>query len=640
MSSKLEIDKQLYYQQCGAVVEMINQAKSDYYIQTLSSADSKDMFKVINSLVSNQATPLLSSDSDTVLANKFAEFFHSKVATIRADLDAMDCTSVPDGDASQPVNCLLANFSEVSEVSLSKVITRAPSKSCSLDPVPTWFLKDPAILQSVLPTLTALVNTSLTSGEVPTCLKSALVTPILKKSGLDPDELRNHRPISNVPYASKVLERVAANQISEHLEIHGLRDSHQSAYRPNHSTETALVKIKNDIDLALDQGDGMLLVLLDLSAAFDTIDHQILLDRLEQTCGITGCVRQWLSSYLSDRTQTVIIGESLSEPRALNIGVPQGSVLGPLLFSAYIQPTGAIIKRHNTGHHGYADDTQLCRRFSPQVPGSLLAGINKLEACIDELTRWMTQNKLKLNNDKTEFMVIVSKHHQCLVDEVAPVLTLGDSVISPSLSVRNLGATFDTHMTMVPHINNVTRTSYFHLQTLSRIRRHVDKDTCAAAARALILSRLDYANSLLAGVPDNAMHKLQVVQNNAARLVTRTSRRAHITPVLRDLHWLPVRQRVRHKMMCLTFSALHSSTAPVYLADLLQRQQHTRALRSNGCTSNLVVPRTVKAVGDRAFSVFAPREWNLLPPDVRACSTYSSFRRSLKTCLFRRHFVQ
>ena len=156
-----------------------------------------------------------------------------------------------------------------------------------------------------------------------------------------------------------MVERVVAERLSRHLDLYGLRDDFQSAYRPGHSTELALLRIKNYIDLALDQGKGVPLVFWDLSAAFDTIGHQILLDRLECACGVTGRVHQWLSSYLSNRTHRAKIGESLSKPKTLHMGVPQGSVLGPPLFSIYYQPVIDIIKKRGCCYHGYADDMQL-----------------------------------------------------------------------------------------------------------------------------------------------------------------------------------------------------------------------------------------------------------------------------------------
>ena len=182
--------------------------------------------------------------------------------------------------------------------------------------------------------------------------------------------------------------------------------------------------------------------------------------------------------------------------------------------------------------------------FKPTSPASLLEAIGRMETCIVEIQQWMTCNKLRLNSAKTELMVAVSPHHQRLVDEAKPVLRTGDSVIYPRASVRNLGVIFDSQMTMRRCVNSIIRSANAHLRSLGRVRRYLDDATGAAAARALILSRLDFANSLPAGIPARLMNRLQVVQNNAARLVTRTPSRAHIAPVLQDLHWLPVRQRV------------------------------------------------------------------------------------------------
>ena len=163
-------------------------------------------------------------------------------------------------------------------------------------------------------------------------------------------------------------------------------------------------------------------------------------------------------------------------------------------------------------------------------------------------------------------------------------------------------------------------------------------DTCAAAVRALVLSRLDYANSLLYDVPDCALEKLQVLQNNAARLVSRCPRRGHITPVLRQLHWLPIRQRISHTLLSLAHRAVHDESTPLYLQELIQPKRAPRALRSKSAALQLHAPRTTKRIGDRAFSVGAPREWNALPPDTRCVDSYASFKKCVKTILFRQHF--
>jgi hypothetical protein len=184
-------------------------------------------------------------------------------------------------------------------------VIKSPTKSCSQDPVPTWLLKDSSVLQTAIPLLVATINTSLSECSVPSNLKTAHVTPLLKKEGLDTKEYKNYRPVSNLPFLSKLLERVVAQQLTKHMSEHGLNDVFQSAYRPKHSTETALLRIKCDIDSALARREGTLLLLLDLSCAFDTLDHQIILERLSQYVSITGHALSWFELYLRDRQQCV-----------------------------------------------------------------------------------------------------------------------------------------------------------------------------------------------------------------------------------------------------------------------------------------------------------------------------------------------
>ena len=188
--------------------------------------------------------------------------------------------------------------------------------------------------------------------------------------------------------------------------------------------------------------------------------------------------------------------------------------------------------------------------------------------------------------------------HQRLIDITKPLLRVGDSVIPPSASVRNLhamGAILDAQMIMCQRVTSIVRSVSAHPRSLRRVRRYLNATTAAAAARTLILSLLDYANALLAGLSIKLTNRIQVVQNNAARLVARTSPRSHITPVPQELHWLPVRLRVFHKVMCLAYKA-HSSTAPAYLSDLIPRRQRTRSLRSSTDGSLLTVLRTRKPV--------------------------------------------
>ena len=197
-------------------------------------------------------------------------------------------------------------------------------------------------------------------GFVPSTWKQAVVTPLIKKTSLPKEELKNYRPLSGLCFISKLVERVVASQIKQHLDDNNLGNHYQSAYKTGHSTETALLCIKNDVHTSLSKGMPTALVLLDLSAAFDTIDHGVLLNCLTSWFGLGGVVLDWFSSYLAGRVQSVKVGDILSNPAELVSGVPQGSVLGPILFSLYTTPLSKVISAYEKiSYHFYADDTQL-----------------------------------------------------------------------------------------------------------------------------------------------------------------------------------------------------------------------------------------------------------------------------------------
>ncbi len=234
----------------------------------------------------------------------------------------------------------------------------SPNKCCELDPMPTWMIRD--CIEEVLPLMTKIINLSLRSGEMPDDLKLAIIKPLLKKLCLDLVK-QNYRPVSNLAFLGKLIERIVALQIIDYLQANNLIDMFQSAYRKYHSKETALLR---DILMHLDKSDTVMLVLLDLSATCDTIDHEILFKRMEKSCGIKGKVLKYLKSYLTEWKQKVVIGDSESSLRDLKYGVPQRSVLGPILFNIYMAPLGDLIRKYGLQYHIYADDTQIYIAFS------------------------------------------------------------------------------------------------------------------------------------------------------------------------------------------------------------------------------------------------------------------------------------
>ena len=391
------------------------------------------------------------------------------------------------------------------------------------------------------------------------------------------------------------------------------------------------MKIVNDLLIFADRGNSSLLVLLDLSAAFDTIDHSILLDRLENLVGVTGIALSWFRSYLSDRYQFVNINGQSSTHTKVKFGVPQGSVLGPILFTLYMLPLGTIIRNHNINFHCYADDTQLYISARPDDPLHL----NKIEDCVRDIRDWMSSNFLLLNSDKTEVLLLGPKSVRNKLSALP--LNLNSFLVTPGTSVKSLGVTIDPDLAFDEHINNITRIAFLHLRNIAKLRNALSLQDAEKLVHAFITSRLDYCNALLSGCSCKSLNKLQLVQNAAARVLTRTRKFDHISPVLSNLHWLPVKFRIEYKILLLTYKALNG-LAPTYLTELISYYKPSRDLRSQSAGS-LLVPRINKVTsGSRAFSYKAPQLWNNLPVSVRDSDTASIFKSRLKTYLFSQAF--
>jgi len=474
--------------------------------------------------------------------------------------------------------------------------------------------------------ISLLISQLLSSGSVPLELKTAAVTPVLKKHGLDPTNMANFRPISNLPFLSKLLEKVVSAQLQTHLSANNHYECFQSAFRTLHSTETALLRVVNDLLLATDSGSTSILILLDISSAFDTISHNILISRLS-AIGVSGTALTWFTSYLSDRQHYISIRQAKSTTLSVPHGVPQGSVLGPLLFIIYMLPLGNIIRHHGFKFHCYADDTQLYIHSQCNSPFPT----NSISACIDDLNAWMTSNFLKLNTDKTDLLLIGSPRitPRFCVDNVH----IAGVSVQPSTTVKNLGIIFDSSLSFLPHISSLTKSAFFHLRNIARLRPFLNITDAETLVHAFITSRLDYCNSLFYGLPDSSINKLQYIQNSAARVLTYTKKSSHITPILRRLHWLPVRFRINYKILLITFKALHG-LAPPYISDLIHTYSPARTLRSSD-TGLLRIPRhKLSSFGGRAFCTAAPTLWNSIPQDIRDLSTLHEFKTHLKTYLF------
>jgi len=257
------------------------------------------------------------------------------------------------------------------------------------------------MLDDLAPFFLYLFNRSLSEGYIPVSQKRAVVFPTLKKPNLDTSLSQNYRPISNLSFLSKTVERLVSMQLLPYLERSGLLPPYQSGFRANHSTETALLSLLSEIYSAIDKSQLTLLALYDVSSAFDMVDHEILLQRLEISCGIKGTPLLWFRSYLSERSQMIISGNSRTQWVPIKLGVPQGSVLGPLLFILYTADIPTLFSNHRATGHLFADDVQA---FVHGPPSDQLLLTGYIETLSQDLHRWMSSNRLSLNSSKTQFI--------------------------------------------------------------------------------------------------------------------------------------------------------------------------------------------------------------------------------------------
>ena len=281
-------------------------------------------------------------------------------------------------------------------------------------------------------------------------------------------------------------------------------------------------------------------------------------------------------------------------------------------------------------------DTQLYKSCTPSIIDQT---IQTTQNCITDIKTWMTTHKLKLNDDKTEVLLIHTNRSFSSNTKPSSIL-VGNADITFSDSARNLGFILSSDMSLDQHITHICHSAYAALHQISTIRQYLTTEAAKKLVCALVLSRLDYVNALLAGCPKHCLDRLQKVQNSAARLVLKAKKRDHVTPLLQILHWLPIEARIQYKLSLLCHN-FFSDSSPTYISALLSVYTPARNLRTSNDHRILSVPRVrTKTFGERAFSLAAPKQWNSLPASLRNITSTTSFKKALKTYLFKLHYSQ
>ena len=626
-------DKLNYKEQCRLVKDLIAETKKKYYNNKIMSTkgDQKQLFKIINSVFHNKKeSQLPSRDSTKDLTNDFSDYFIDKITSLGSRFTASNNYTAhhSDHDCDFSGANTLSNFKLTTCDEIAKLIKSSPNKSSMLDPIPTWLVKK--CTSALVPFITAMVNLSLSSFDMPYELKRAILTPFMIGITLDHKVFNNFRPISNIALLTKIIEKVVADRLNIHMLENHIHEVYQSSYKKLHSTETALTSVLDDILRAVDDKNNVILLMLDLSSAFDTLDHSILLNRYESMLGIKRTALEWFKSYLSDRNQYVCIDNVYSKSCKIKCSVPQGSVLGPLLSNIYTLPLGNIIKKHGIRYPIYADDSQKYAFFNLQDYAST---VKEMETLVSDIRQWYDENLLMCNVPKTEVLLISSMYKplSCTIP-----ISVGNCVITPSAHVKDLGVILDKHLSMETHVNNTVKNAFLKIREISYYRKYLTEESAKTLMHAYVTSRVDYCNGLLYGLSNNLLRKLQSVLNTAARVVTMTRKYDSITPVLKRLHWLPVKFRVQFKLLLLVFKSLNG-LAPSYLRDKLILKPSNNLRSSHQML--LIIPNTKSNhYGDRCFSVAGRKLCNSLPKHLRTCASIHSFKGGLKTHLFKSAF--
>ena len=469
------------------------------------------LFKVANELLDKKQEQILPIHADAKeLADEFNNYYIDKIKKIRQSIPTDSI--VPECCKRKFEGALLTDFSPTNENEINDVLKKSGLKTSAEDPIPSKVLK--SLLETSIEMWKVLINKSFEEGTFDG-VKCSVIEPLLKKQDLDPEIRKNYRPVSKLPFFSKLTERLVLRRLESHMDEHALHEDSQFGYKQHHSTETMMRGMMDEILKGFDENKATIIIFLDLSAAFDTIDFDKVLEILREEIGITGRALEWFRSFLTGRRQCVKIGDQYSDYLEVMYGAPQGSVLGPKLFSLNVGSQPLVFKKCLYATSSFADDSNGRKQFALSFQYNVLK--HDIVKCMNLIVKWNDALFMKINPDKTELMLCrpPSLNSEVIING----MIYDDQCIRFSDSVKNVGVNLDCNLTLDNHVNKVTSHSYKILRDVSQIKKFLSKERLQTLVHAIVTSRLDYCNSLFTGLTKNNIRKLQKVQNRAASLI-------------------------------------------------------------------------------------------------------------------------
>lgn len=511
-------------------------------------------------------------------------------------------------------------LSEVSGDAILKTITSITSKAIGCDGISRAMIV--TIIDILLPTITRILNFSLMSGEFPTLWRSANIIPIPKISS--PLLPIHFRPISILPFLSKVLESTVHKQITEFLNLNQLLNPYQSGFRAGHSTTSALLKVTEDIRNGMDETKVTVLVLIDFTNAFNTVDPDLLIAVLSRL-RISPETLHWFSQYLHNRKQRVRIDQAYSSWCGVGTGVPQGGILSPLLFSLFIN---GITSSLHCDYHLYADDLQLYVRTDVNTLNSAIAWLN---SDLSSIYSWSARYGVVVNPNKCQSIIVGSSRLLSKVDmNVIDPVRFDNVPIPFSSEVRNLGIYLDSHLTWGAQITNISRKIFSSLHSLNKLKNFLPIKAKIALVQSLLLPILDYGDVCCVDLSQEYLNKLERLHNACIRFIFGLRKFDHISNSREQLKWLPIRKRRNRRVLCLLYSLLNEPNTPKYLKNHFSylSSHHEKILRSSS-NDILTIPSHHTSFVSKSFAVVAVNLWNELPLEIRQAPNRVIFKNKV-----------
>ena len=622
---RTEENKNNYINQKNLCIEMSLSKQTNYYTKVVDGAKNcqKSLFKIANELLDKNSEKVLPSHSDPKqLANDFNNYYVEKVNTIRKSIP--EVSNNPSYYSRPFIGKRLNSFRPTTESEVKEIIKECGIKTSFEDPIPSKVLSSATDVS--IPVFVELINKSLSQGSMDGA-KESVLDPLLKKAGLDSDEKKNYRPVNNLLFFSKLIERVVSKRLEEHMTVNCLHEQSQFSYKQHHNTETMMLGITDEVLRGFDNNLATIVIFLDLSAAFDTIDIDKLLQILNEEIGIGGVALEWFRSFLSGRTQRVKIGNEYSDSCEVPCGAPQGSVLGPKVFNINVRSQPLVFKYCMFSTSSFADDSNGRRSFALTFQFQIIK--NEVVKCMEHIITWNNIHFMKINPDKTELLLLrpSSLNREVVIKGVL----FGEQCIRFSNQVKNVGVWIDNNLCMNKHVNSIVSHCYKILKDIGRIKKYLSRIYLERFVHAVITSRLDYCNSLLVNINKDNLYKLQKVQNAAARLILGRRRRESATLALKELHWLKIEARITFKILLIVHKIIRGKCSSNLT--LTYKQFNGRP-----CDYLLLnTPHFKTKYGKRVFEYNGSRLWNALSVEARAEEDTEKYKGMLKTLLFEGH---